>query len=379
MERSYRRRKTRQRHRRERSTPLAWSSCLAALTCTATSPALKSMRAQHAPGGKRRSPVVKRTKHTHSGTLGSVPSTFATGYKYVGLGYTTAFDAAVPPLAARHAHEEFDDTPCIDKGFYVLMGNNHYIMEAIREQDPERLQAFVGWLLGAAKGYAVKLVNPGGVEVWKHHAAGNVTVVKRTVGGDGTFGFSGDLGSFDLTTTAGVAQRVFADLAAGTYAVSETVPAGWDLTGATCSDGSDPSAINLAAGENVTCSFENVNRGGLIVVKQARVGDDARSPLRARRWAASTVTTSGGTGQQAFPNLVPGTYDVAETIPAGWRLESATCSDGSDPANVAVDPGENVTCTFTNTKLDTIVIVKRAVGGDDVFTFTSADAGRLRS
>ena len=35
-----------------------------------------------------------RTPLTHSGTMGSVPSTFATGYKYAGLGYTTAFDAA---------------------------------------------------------------------------------------------------------------------------------------------------------------------------------------------------------------------------------------------------------------------------------------------
>ncbi len=133
------------------------------------------------PEEKRRSPAVPRTRNTHSGTLGSVPSTFATGYKYIGLGYTTAFDAAVPPLAARHAHEEFDDTPCIDKGFYVLMGNNHYIMQAVRDQDPERLQAFVGWLLGAAKGFAVKLVNPGGVEVWKHHAAGNVNGIDQKV------------------------------------------------------------------------------------------------------------------------------------------------------------------------------------------------------
>jgi len=34
---------------------------------------------------------MRRTAITHSGTLGSVPSTFATGYKYLGLGYTTAF------------------------------------------------------------------------------------------------------------------------------------------------------------------------------------------------------------------------------------------------------------------------------------------------
>ena len=126
------------------------------------------------PEEKRKAELIERTSVTHSGTMGSVPSTFATGYKYAGLGYTTAFDAAIPPLAARHAHEEFEDTPCIDKGFYVLMGNNHYVMRAIHEGEPERLKAFVAWLLGAAKGFAAKLVNPGGVEVWKHHQAGNV-------------------------------------------------------------------------------------------------------------------------------------------------------------------------------------------------------------
>jgi formylmethanofuran dehydrogenase subunit A len=126
------------------------------------------------PEEKRQDEPIRRTAITRSGTMGSVPSTFATGYKYAGLGYTTAFDAAVPPLAARHIHEEFEDTPCLDKGFYVLMGNNHFVMNAIRDKEPEKLKHFVAWLLGAAKGYAAKLVNPGGVEVWKHHARGNV-------------------------------------------------------------------------------------------------------------------------------------------------------------------------------------------------------------
>jgi len=126
------------------------------------------------PEEKRAAAKVRRTTATHSGTLGSVPSTFATGYKYAGLGYTTAFDAAVPPLGARHAHEEFADTPCIDKGFYVLMGNNHYVMRALKDREPERLQGFMGWLLGATKAYGVKAVNPGGVEVWKQRQAGNV-------------------------------------------------------------------------------------------------------------------------------------------------------------------------------------------------------------
>ncbi len=126
------------------------------------------------PEEKRKAEPVRRTAITHSGTMGSVPSTFATGYKYAGMGYTTAFDAAVPPLSARHAHEEFEDTPCIDKGFYVLVGNNHYIMQALHDNEPQKLKHFLGWLLSAAKGYAAKIVNPGGVEVWKSHASGNV-------------------------------------------------------------------------------------------------------------------------------------------------------------------------------------------------------------
>jgi formylmethanofuran dehydrogenase subunit A len=96
-----------------------------------------------------------------------VPSTFATGYLYAALGYTTAFDAAVPPLLAAHAHLEFADTPCLDKGCYLLMGNNHYIMRSIQKKEPAKLKAFIAWLLRAGKGYAPKLVNPGGVETWK--------------------------------------------------------------------------------------------------------------------------------------------------------------------------------------------------------------------
>jgi formylmethanofuran dehydrogenase subunit A len=133
------------------------------------------------PEDKRRAPPVRRSAFTRSGTTGSVPSTFATGYLYAGMGYTTAFDAAVPPLGARHAHEEFHDTPIIDKGFFVLMGNNHYVLQQIAAKDPVKLRAFAAWLLGAAKAYAIKLVNPGGVEVWKELKAGNVTHLDQEV------------------------------------------------------------------------------------------------------------------------------------------------------------------------------------------------------
>ena len=106
------------------------------------------------PEEKRNAPKIQRSLIQRSGTTGSVPSTYATGYLYAGLGYTTAFDAAVPPIAARHVHEEFEDTPIIDKGFYVLMGNNHYIMKQIAANEPQRVKAYIAWLLNASKGYA---------------------------------------------------------------------------------------------------------------------------------------------------------------------------------------------------------------------------------
>jgi formylmethanofuran dehydrogenase subunit A len=102
-----------------------------------------------------------------SGAGGTVPSTYLTGYLYSEMGYTTVMEAATAPLVARHTHEELEDMPNLDKGAFITMGNNHFIMQAIRDGDRERARDYVAWLLGATKGYAIKIVNPGGVENWK--------------------------------------------------------------------------------------------------------------------------------------------------------------------------------------------------------------------
>lgn len=115
----------------------------------------------------RRDKVMPRTAATRSGTLGSVPSTFATGYLYAGLGYTTAVDAAIPPLGARHAHLELADTPIIDPAILLSLGDHLYGFEMIAKGEQERLSNFVAWMLRATHAYGVKLVNPGGVETYK--------------------------------------------------------------------------------------------------------------------------------------------------------------------------------------------------------------------
>lgn len=96
----------------------------------------------------------------------SIPTTFKTGYEYAKMGYTTAMEAAMPPLFARHVHEEMRDTPIIDEGAYPVFGNNWFVMEYIKNNEIENTAAYCAWLLRATKGYAIKLVNPGGTEAW---------------------------------------------------------------------------------------------------------------------------------------------------------------------------------------------------------------------
>jgi formylmethanofuran dehydrogenase subunit A len=105
-----------------------------------------------------------------SGSAGIVPTTFTTGYRYAGLGYTTVFDAAVAPLLARSAHAQLDDTPIVDGGFFVLLGNDDYLLRQIDAGERERAREYAAWLLGASGAYAIKVVNPGGVELWKRGA-----------------------------------------------------------------------------------------------------------------------------------------------------------------------------------------------------------------
>jgi len=110
--------------------------------------------------------VEAKTEKTRSGVGRSIPSTFTTGYRYARMGYTTVMDPAMPPLMARHEHEELNDTPMIDKAAYPLLGDCWFVLEPLQKGLIEKCAAYVAWAMEATKGYAVKLVNPGGLEAW---------------------------------------------------------------------------------------------------------------------------------------------------------------------------------------------------------------------
>src|SRR5438105_1819562 len=120
------------------------------------------------PENQRAATPFVHTPEFRSGIGGPTPTTFATGYLYAGMGYTTVIEAAVPVLSAKHTHEELRDTPIVDKACCVLMANNEIVLDLLEAGELERAREVVAWLIWAAKGYGVKAVNPGGVEAWKY-------------------------------------------------------------------------------------------------------------------------------------------------------------------------------------------------------------------
>jgi hypothetical protein len=186
----------------------------------------------------------------------------------------------------------------------------------------------------------------------------------------------GTYADFSLTDAAAPNSQ---ELAPGVYSVSETVPAGWDLTSATCSDGSAPGAIALAAGETVTCTFRNTQRGRILIDKVTNPSGDPQSFSFTASYNAGGFSLTDAAPPNDSGPLAPGTYSVAEVVPGLWDLTSATCSDGSAPGTIALAAGETVTCTFTNTKRGTIIVVKQTDpdAAPGTFTFTGHASGTI--
>ncbi|MFN7774139.1 MAG: formylmethanofuran dehydrogenase subunit A [Planctomycetota bacterium] len=113
----------------------------------------------------------------------TVPTIIDTGLKYLGLGYTTAFDAAIAPTAVRSTRAELRQLPYLDAGYFLLLGNHHFLLDAASRGDQAAATRFLDWILRRCGGYAPKLVNPGGVENFKRHREGNARDLDAPISG----------------------------------------------------------------------------------------------------------------------------------------------------------------------------------------------------
>jgi len=120
------------------------------------------------PEDHRYDHVSREDGYERSGAGGVVATTFTTGYRYSEMGYTTIIEPAVPPLGARHAHEELVDIPQVDKAIFTLLGNSEIIFQYLEKGEKNKLQEYIAWIVDTTKAYSVKIVNPGGANLWKY-------------------------------------------------------------------------------------------------------------------------------------------------------------------------------------------------------------------
>ncbi len=209
---------------------------------------------------------------------------------------------------------------------------------------------------------------------------GSITVVKNTIGGDGTFNFTG-LGEvvgegatpqFELITEGGTANDAFTDLVPGAYSIAEAPAEGWSATNATCTsnmkeDTFAPTAIALSEDEAVTCTFTNTKTTGTLTVKKIVINNNEETSSV----SDFSFQIDGGdaiafneSGENDI-TVSTGSHTITEVLNDAYTVSYDNCS-------VDMSPGGTATCTITNDDkptTGTIVLVKNTIGGDGEFSF----------
>lgn len=195
---------------------------------------------------------------------------------------------------------------------------------------------------------------------------GNIIIVKNTIGGDGTFDFTGSLGLTQLTTAGGTVDTgtTYFNMIPGAYSVSETDPApDWDLTGLSCIEtgASNTSTLGATAsivldpGETVTCTYENTKRIMIDLLKTFNGLVDPNLSVTFELYEgpdgfggallASSSTFGDLDGVLEFGNIklpAGGTYSICErNIPAGttanWWRDTTSPPDGIGDVDLSGD------------------------------------------
>lgn len=233
-----------------------------------------------------------------------------------------------------------------------------------------------------------------------------VTVKKVTQGYVGTSSFTGTNGlpatPTNIVTTAMNTAATTATPGAGLNAlvlpivpatdtvITEALPgAGYALTAISCSGlGAGGTANNnltagtvtlnpaaISAGSDVVCTFTNAKLPTLTISKISTGGVDTFGFTGNNGWLSQNITTLtqgvAATGSTQTLSAASTPTTITETMPAGYALNSVTCS-GLNGGNVTLNlaagtatldalataPGNVLTCTFNNGKMPALSFSK---------------------
>ncbi|HEX9045076.1 MAG TPA: Ig-like domain-containing protein, partial [Candidatus Limnocylindrales bacterium] len=204
------------------------------------------------------------------------------------------------------------------------------------------------------------------------NTCGKLTIVKNTIGGNGTFNYvsTGGLptpaasnGNFSITTSAGTGNAVFDPVQPGQYTVTEpTLPTGWGFKSLTCdASGGTSSAtvtdrtagITMGFLGKVTCTYTNIKPDANINISPLT----AYNAIGATHTITATVKVFDGSNGTNFVNAPDGTT-VSFSKVSGPGTLGASCTT------------TNGTCTTTLTSTSVGVTTIHAATSLSVFGVT---------
>jgi len=233
------------------------------------------------PAGATRGQIVERTVDTVNFPLGGaevVPTsdTTTTGDCTAdlnaaadGLAITCTHNLAAPASAHVHQGERGENGPVVFE-----FASPASPLDENMPLSPRLVADFAAELLyldvhGEGEGEDVDEIRGQIAAPATQFTTGTIRIVKTTSPAGGTgFDFTTDIagGPAAFVLNDG-GEQVFADVPVGQYEVTEVIPAGWSVTDVVCGDNDSvgnpfdgTATINLQGGENVTCTFHNLQR-----------------------------------------------------------------------------------------------------------------------
>jgi uncharacterized repeat protein (TIGR01451 family) len=219
----------------------------------------------------------------------------------------------------------------------------------------------------------------------------SIELTKKVTGYDGDWEFAFAVNGDTKITSASTPTVSWSLTAGSTFTVTEAVRAGYDQGPITCKAGDTivGTSFNVPPGTHVVCEATNIAQPGKITVNKVVRGytDFFGSFTFALTGpgvgGATTQATATAVSSAVFFPVVPssGVYTLTEVgIPAGYAAVSLTCGGTSVSSGITVNPGDDITCTATNRKLEgSITVTKHVDNAEGPWSFDFTVVGPTSS
>ena len=188
----------------------------------------------------------------------------------------------------------------------------------------------------------------------------------------------------------GNGQVTFISFPAGnTYDLSEVVPQGYTLSGASCALQTAPptatgtfasptvSNFTIQSGLETICTFTNALVPGTLIVQKTVINNSGGTKVATNfsfqvNGGSTTAFLQDGANTLAGKNTItvqPGTYSVTEPAVAGYDTTYSNCT------NLVIAAGGTATCTITNNDQAATLIVEKLVVNNNGGTGKATDFG----